>query len=145
VSLARRLLLALWAGLLVTIGGLVAPTVFAVLPDRRLAGVIAGELFRRTTLVSVAVALVLYGLNWARAAARGAIAHRAADGARLLAPAVLLALSEYAVRPVLEAARAAGGVGGTAFVVWHGVSALLYAAATLYTVALLVGELRERA
>jgi hypothetical protein len=141
VSLARRLLLALWAGLLVTVGGLVAPTLFAVVPDRPLAGLIAGELFRRTTLISLALAVALLVL--VRLGAKGGDLARGAAGARMLPPAGLLALSEYAVRPLLEAARASGGAGSSAFAAWHGVAALLYSAATLWTVALLVAELRH--
>jgi hypothetical protein len=142
VSLARRLLLALWAGLLVTLGGLVTPTLFAILPDRPLAGFIAGELFRRATALSMACALALLALAGVRAPA-GAAAHRAPGEVLVVAPAALLALGEYGVRPLLAAARAAGGAAGPAFIAWHAVAALLYVAATLGTVALLVRELRR--
>jgi len=143
VRLARRLLLALWAGLLVTVGGLVAPTLFAILPDRGLAGFIAGELFRRTTLVSLVLAGALLVLACVPDAGGAALARRA-SGARMLPPAAFLALSEYAVRPLLEAARATGDAGSPAFAAWHGLAALLYSAATLWTVALLVAELKGR-
>jgi hypothetical protein len=112
VRLARRLLLALWAGVLVTLGAIVAPVLFVTLADRQLAGRIAGELFRVATWGSVASA------------------------------ALLLGASEWLVRPLLEAARAAGGAGGAAFAAWHGVSSALYLAATLWLVAELVRELR---
>ncbi len=139
MSLARRLLLALWAGALVTVGGLVAPTLFAILPDRHLAGFIAGELFRRLTLGSLVVALALLALGAGRARARSP------RWLLPLVPAALLALSEYGVRPLLEAARAASGAGSTAFVAWHGVSTLLYVAAGIVVVVLLVRELRAAA
>ena len=140
MSLARRLLLALWAGALVAVGGLVAPTLFAILPDRHLAGFIAGELFRRLTLGSfiVALALVLIGGG---AGAAGRPARRLLP----LVPAALLAFSEYAVRPLLEAARAGAGAGSPAFIAWHGVSTLLYLAATVVAVWLLVRELKHAA
>lgn len=135
MSLARRLLLALWAGALVTVGALVAPTLFAILPDRHMAGFIAGELFRRLTLGSFVVALALVLLGGAGAAGRPARRFLP------LVPAALLALSEYGVRPLLEAARAGAGAGSPAFVAWHGVSTLLYLAATVVAVWLLVREL----
>jgi Domain of unknown function (DUF4149) len=142
VRIARRLLLALWAGVLVSVGGLLAPTLFAIVPDRPLAGLIAGELFRRTTLLSLALALALLVL--ARVPGEGAAEpERRAAGAWMLVPAGLLALSECAVRPLLEAARASGGAASPAFAAWHGVAALLYSVATVWTVALLISDLRH--
>jgi hypothetical protein len=139
VRLARRLLLALWAGALVTIGGLVAPTLFQMLADSRLAGLVAGCLFRRATYLSVPIALAIAVLGLVLEPGR--TGRRRASWA--LAPAALLLLSEYAVRPLLVAARAAGGAPGNAFAIWHGVSTALYVAATAITITLLVQELRR--
>jgi hypothetical protein len=130
MRLLRGLLAALIAGLLVTVGGLVAPTLFALL-ERPVAGRIAGELFRRTTWISFACALVLVLLPAsARLRALAAL------------PALLLAASEYGVRPELEAIRAAAGAGSPAFIAWHAASATLYLLATLAALGLLVAELR---
>jgi uncharacterized membrane protein (UPF0136 family) len=135
--LARRLLLALWAGMLLTVGGLVAPLLFRSLPDRHLAGVVAGECFRATTYLSILIAL---GLLWLTR--RGPVA-----GVRWVlsstGPAWLLVASELGVRPMLEAARALHGPSGGAFLAWHGVSTLLYAAATVWVVSALVQTLRR--
>ena len=139
MKLLRELLLSLWAGLLVSIGALVAPTLFAILANRVVAGGIAAELFRRTTFVSIAVALALCALD----RGRGAAAVRWRRFAPL-APAALLALGEFAVKPVLEAARAASGPAGRAFIAWHAVSGTLFAVATLLVVALLVVDLKRR-
>jgi hypothetical protein len=132
VRLARRLALALWAGILVAVGGFATPTLFATLPERALAGLVAGELFRRVTLLSLVLAAGLALLPGARPAARLAA----------LVPAALLAASEWGVRPELEAVRRGAGTLSPAFAAWHAVSAALYAAATLVTVALLWRELR---
>lgn len=140
MTLARRLLLALWAGALVTVGGLVAPTLFSILPDRHMAGFIAGELFRRLTLGSFVVALALVLLG----GGAGAVG-RPAQRLLPLVPAVSLAVSEYGVRPLLEAARVGAGAGSAAFVAWHGVSSLLYLVATVVAVWLLVRELKRAA
>jgi hypothetical protein len=138
VRLARRLLLALWAGALVTIGGLVAPTLFQMLADSRLAGFVAGCLFRRATYLSVAIGMAV--------AVLGLLLEPGPTGRRraawALAPAALLLLSEFGVRPLLVAARTAGAA-GAAFAIWHGVSTALYIAATTITITLLVQELRR--
>ncbi|GAA4016359.1 DUF4149 domain-containing protein [Actimicrobium antarcticum] len=55
----RLLLIVLWVGSLWTIGYLVAPTLFATLNDRVLAGMVAGKLFRIEAWLSVFMALSL--------------------------------------------------------------------------------------
>src|SRR5690348_9304319 len=58
----RLLVATFWVGSLWTIGYIVAPTLFATLADRALAGTIAGQLFRIEawiSIVSVAVLLIL--------------------------------------------------------------------------------------
>jgi hypothetical protein len=136
VRLARRLLLAAWAGLLVAIGGVVAPTLFVVLADRHLAGLVAGSLFRTATAISAGAAALLVMLA-VRAQAPGARAREA----RAAGPAIVLLFSEWLVRPMLEAARDAGGAGGAAFGLWHAVSSGLYWVATVWVAVELVREL----
>jgi hypothetical protein len=58
----RALLVTVWVGSLWTIGYLAAPTLFATLTDRSLAGTIAGSLFRVEAWVSVACGLSLLAL-----------------------------------------------------------------------------------
>lgn len=137
MRLARRLLLALWAGLLLVTGAVVAPTLFAVLDDRHLAGFIAGHLFRTATVLSAAIAAALVVL----AALEPGAGTRARQAAAV-GPALLLSVSEWLVRPLLEAARAAHGVDGGAFAAWHAVSSALYWAAAIWVAAALVRELR---
>ena len=139
MKVGARLVLSLWAGGLVTVGGVVAPTLFATLDDRQLAGQIAGSLFRVATYGSVLLCLLLLLLE-----RRGQVSRptrRQLIGR--VAPAVLLGVSEWLVRPLLEAARAAGGSSSGAFAAWHGVSTLLYVAATAWLVASLRSELRR--
>ena len=134
MKLGLRLLLALWAGLLVAVGAVAAPTLFHELADRHLAGQLAGAMFRVATLLSIGIAALLV------VAARG----RPGPGPlRLALPALLLALADWGIRPLLEAARGQAGAAGAAFALWHGVSTLLYVVATAAVVALLVGELRR--
>ena len=139
MRLARRLPLALWAGVLVSVGGLLAPLLFEALPDRASAGHVAGELFRRTTLLSLCLALALLLLGTAAGPAGSRFLRLAPLG-----PALLLAVSDYAVHPLIEQARLGGGAGSRAFMLWHSVATGLYGLATIAAVALLVAELRRR-
>ena len=114
----KTVLLVLWAGSLwSTIW--VASILFRVVGDRHLAGVLAGRLFAIETYLGLgvaAVALLLPGRSrfvWGYAAA------------------ALLALNEWALRPVMDAARAHGAVAGLSFGAWHGVAGVLYLLACL--------------
>jgi hypothetical protein len=114
-----RLLLVLWAGSLWSVGLWVAPTLFFAQSDRHLAGMLAGRIFTVEAYLAVAVAVlavVLPGRSkflWGYAAA------------------ALLAVNEWALRPVMAAARTRGAFGGLTFGAWHGVSTVLYALACL--------------
>lgn len=140
MRLVRRLLLALQAGVLVSVGGLVAPTLFAILDNRLVAGRIAGEIFRRTTFLTIALGLAVFILASAEPPA-ASIARRL----RVLLPAALLCLSEFAVRPMIEAARAAQGPASTAFIAWHSVSTAVFITATVAAVVLVcIDDCRPR-
>jgi hypothetical protein len=113
------MLLVLWAGSLWSLGLWVAPTLFYAQDDRHLAGMLAGRLFGIETylaLATAACAVLLPGrtrYGW------------------LYMAAALLCVNEWALRPVMAAARAHGSVALLSFGAWHGVSALLYGVACL--------------
>lgn len=60
----RAIAVTLWAGGMWTIGFVVAPVLFARLPERTLAGLIAGKLFTLVAYIGIACAvyLLLYRL-----------------------------------------------------------------------------------
>ena len=62
LTTARTLLVTLWAGSLWTVGYLVAPVLFATLPDRTLAGSIAGSLFRAEAWLSLVCGILLLAI-----------------------------------------------------------------------------------
>jgi hypothetical protein len=62
LRLGRTLLVTLWAGSLWTVGYLAAPLLFASLPDRTLAGTIAGTLFRAEAWLSLACGILLLAI-----------------------------------------------------------------------------------
>ena len=125
----RWLVATLWAGSLWTVGYLVAPTLFATLSDRVLAGTVAGSMFRSEAWLSVACALVFLAvLRW-----------HAADARRrtlaLLAGVMLVCtlVSHFGLQPLMAALREAAGPAGvmaseakTRFGILHGVSSVIY-------------------
>lgn len=131
----ESILLCFWIGTLWCVGYVVAPTLFAVLDDRALAGTIAGKMFTVGAL-SGGVA----GLAWL--ALRRLRGGRLTDGAGLLAIAtlVLLAIGEFVVHPLASEARAAGSPG---FGRLHGIASLLWLAASATGLALIVTQGRE--
>lgn len=62
LSYARILIATFWVGTLWTMGAIVAPTLFATLSDRALAGTIAGSLFRVIAWLSLFCAAALFVL-----------------------------------------------------------------------------------
>ncbi|GGI54456.1 DUF4149 domain-containing protein [Oxalicibacterium solurbis] len=59
----RLLIAVLWVGALWTVGFIVAPTLFATLADKALAGTIAGSLFRVMAWMSIVCAVLLLVLR----------------------------------------------------------------------------------
>jgi hypothetical protein len=128
----RLIVAVLWAGSLWTVGYLVAPTLFATLSDRVLAGTIAGAMFHAEAMLSLGCALALLVLlkfatpDWAPRRRRTMLA--------LVAAMVLCTVaSHYGLQPMMAELRAAAGPAGvmesaakSRFGMLHGVSSVLY-------------------
>ncbi|MCB1927799.1 MAG: DUF4149 domain-containing protein [Rhodocyclaceae bacterium] len=130
----------LWAGAQWAVGYLVAPTLFALLDDRREAGRIAGWMFERVNLLGLGCAALLVALLVAR--------RRAAVTREFLLVVVvaMLALSlvlQFWIQPTMQALKLAGEAAGAAFATWHGVSSGLYLLQSLLAVVLVVGVQRR--
>lgn len=125
----ERLIRGLWAGCLWTLGYLVAPVLFATLDDRALAGRLAGAMFTAGTLFSLAAATVLAAIYLLRRQL----------GGRLwltVSAASVLAINQWGLRPLMEAARLPDGSAGEAFGRLHGLSSVLWLLASLIVLAL---------
>jgi len=122
-----RVLLILWAGSLWSLSW-VTWNLFHVQSDRHLAGMLAGPLFSAEAYLGVAVAAL---------ALCSPIRGRFAWG---YVAAALLAANEWALRPVMAAARRHGVSAGLTFGAWHGVSAGLYVLACLALLVLVWNE-----
>ncbi len=114
-----RLLLALWAGSAWSLAAWVAPTLFHAQGDRHLAGVLAARMFSIETYVGLGVAAVAVLSPLRRNFIWG------------YAAALLLAVNEWGLKPVMDLAHSQGSALGLTFGAWHGVSALIYVAACL--------------
>ncbi|GGY14926.1 DUF4149 domain-containing protein [Massilia dura] len=129
---ARLLVTVLWAGSLWTVGYLVAPTLFATLSDRALAGTIAGAMFHAEAMLSLGCALALLVLlkfatpDWTPQRRRTMLA-------LVAAMALCTVVSHYGLQPMMAELRAAAGPGGvmesaarSRFGMLHGVSSVIY-------------------
>ena len=134
----RFLVATLWAGSLWTIGFIVAPTLFASLSDRVLAGNIAGSMFRAEAWLSIACAVVLLALlQWSPGALEPK--RRRLLGALVLAMLVCALLSHFGISPLMAELKAqAQGSSGimdeamrSRFGMLHGVSTLIFAVQSL--------------
>ena len=119
------LVLTFWAGSLWTICGLVAPTLFAVLDDRHMAGQLAATFFHAEAIIGVIAGCALIGMS-----ATGRLQLPGWLGRTLIAiTAGAPLLSQVGLQPFMERARVAGDM--AQFGVLHGIAALLFLVACL--------------
>ncbi len=141
----RSLLVTVWAGSVWTVGYLAAPTLFATLADRTLAGTIAGSLFRVEAWLSVACGLLLLGIL---ALDRGFVNRRSCRWLVVIMLACV-AVGYFGLQPFMAELKASaalhGGVMDEAararFGMLHGVASVIY---LLQSIAALVLVLRQR-
>ncbi|HJV85595.1 MAG TPA: DUF4149 domain-containing protein [Noviherbaspirillum sp.] len=143
----RLLIASFWVGSMWTIGYLVAPTLFASLADKGLAGTIAGKLFRIEAWLSVGAVIALWVLL---KTGSGESEGRAGKQLRWLTLGMLACtlVGYFALQPFMAELRAAAGPGGVMdaatkarFGLLHGVSSVFYLIQSLLG-ALLIWKLR---
>lgn len=142
---ARILIASLWAGSLWTVGYLVAPTLFAVLSDRVLAGTIAGRLFRTEAWLSIFCAVALIALIKFGAPARDAVVARKRLLWLISGMLLCTLIGYFGLQPFMAALRDAAGPGGVMasemkmrFGILHGLAAGFYLIQSLLAVALVL-------
>ena len=133
----RGWLCGLWTGLVLCLGGVAAPSLFAVL-ERAQAGAVAGRLFRIEATLSlvVAVALLIIERQVARARLeRTPPPSRVSTELLLLLGVLFCTVAGYfALQPLMEQAKA--GQGPWSFGALHGVSSVFFAAKGVLLLAL---------
>jgi hypothetical protein len=125
VTRLAAVVLTLWAGSLWTVCGIAAPVAFAVLDDRHVAGRVAATLFQIETWLGAGCALLLF----ATAFVRKPLVARLGPPWLIAATAAAPLVSELVLSPMMTTARAANDM--SRFALWHGVSAVLFVAAAL--------------
>jgi hypothetical protein len=126
----RILLVTLWAGSLWTVGYLAAPVLFASLPDRSLAGSIAGMLFRAQAWLSLVCGLLLLLLLWLDKS----WSSKRTSVILVIAMLACVSIGYFALQPFMAEIRAAaannGGIMDEAmrsrFGMLHGIASVIY-------------------
>jgi hypothetical protein len=120
-------LIALWAGGVWTVCGIVAPTLFSVVADRHLAGELAARFFLIATVEGVAIGVLLLALRYHRRV-------HALATVPILVAAGLPAASHVILGPLMEQARSVGNM--ALFGMLHGIAALCFVLASAALVVL---------
>lgn len=125
-SRLQQLLAAVWVGVLLAVGGIAAPSLFAVL-DRTLAGLAAGRIFAIEAYVSLVLAMALFFIERQRTRQAALQAGQSVMSAELmLVMGALFAtvLGHFALSPMIVAAKA--GQGSLSFGTLHAMSSSLF-------------------
>lgn len=143
-----NLAITLWVGALLAIGYLAAPTLFAQLPDRALAGNLAGEMFRWVAWLGIACATYLLVFLMAR---RGFGALKSSVAWLVLLMLALTVAGYFGIAPILAQLKADAlprqvmeSALRDRFATWHGISSGLYLIQSLLGVVLVVIQARGR-
>jgi hypothetical protein len=125
---AQTWLAGLWAGVIVGVGAISAPSLFSVL-ERAQAGQGAGRIFAVEAKVSLALAIVLFALERRRvrdlAEAEGGSASMTVQLLLVLGALFLTVFGQFALHPMIEAAKA-GQSTPLSFGALHGISAVMF-------------------
>lgn len=142
-----ELCIVLWVGGMWMLGYVVVPALFKVLPDRMLAGRIAGELFTLLALIGITSALYLL-LYQLREHGRAALRHGIF---RITAIMLMLVLvGQFGLQPVLADLKVQASPLdvmasplATQFKTWHTVSSIVFLVQSLLGVVLVIGSKKQ--
>jgi hypothetical protein len=139
--------LTLWVGGLWAVGYLVAPVLFSALPDRTLAGQIAGRLFLMIGWAGLACGAYLLLFMLLRS---GTAALRRGAFWLVLLMALMSAAGVFGLQPLLAQLKVDAlprevmdSVLRDRFATWHGVSSVLYLAQSVLGLWLVIGRGRN--
>ena len=147
IDRVRLLVATFWVGSLWSIGYVAAPTLFATLTDRVLAGTIAGSLFRVQAWVSVGSAMLMLALQvWQDRHSRNDLEKdRRRSTGLIVAMLACTVIGYFCLQPFMAALRDAAGPSGVMasdaklqFGVLHGVASFIYLANSLLGVGLML-------
>jgi hypothetical protein len=140
------ILITLWVGALWTVGGLVAPTLFHMLDDRALAGRVAGQLFAYVGWLGIGAAAYLLVFVALR---KNAAAFKCSVFWLAFAMLLLTVAGSFGIQPILAQLKADSlprevmeGALRDRFMVWHGVSSVVFLIESLLGLLLVTGQAR---
>lgn len=138
-------LLTFWTGIMIAIGYIAAPILFKLLvDDRKLAGMLAGEMFHLVAIIGLVCGGLLLLLRYSD---QSIAMFRQWRGLILILMLTLVASSLFILQPMIAETKALGLVEGSEaakrFGMLHGVSAILYLATVLCGVILSFSGLRQ--
>ena len=140
---SERILLTLWIGGMWTVGYIVAPTLFAMLTDRALAGTVAGKLFSIMSYIGLLSAGILLSGQCYRAKAAWRQNWRFWI---LLVMLLIIVLGEFYLQPMMAELKQAGFLEGSdnarQFGQLHGVASALFVINSLLGLVLVVFGIR---
>lgn len=141
------LCVAFWVGGTWMLGYVVVPALFRILPDRQLAGMLAGQLF--TSLACVGIACALYLLAY-QLKQFGRAAWRRISFRIVAAMLSFVLIEQFVLQPVLASLKARAlpldvmsSVLASQFTTWHAVSGILYLIQSLLGIALVLVSRNE--
>ena len=141
VLIGERILLTLWVGGLWAIGYIAAPTLFAMLDDKRMAGELAGQMFQIIGYIGLVCGLLLLIATFRRLTFQWRTWV-------LLFMVVLVACGQFWLQPLMAELKTSGLVEGSAqakqFGLLHGVASMLYMGTSLAGLALVIFGLEQK-
>ncbi len=131
----------LWVGGMWMLGYVVVPVLFKMLPDRQLAGMVAGQLF--TLLAYIGIACALYLLLYQLQSGRSAL--RSTAFGVTVAMLLLVLIGQFILQPILADLKAQAlpldvmqSTFATQFKTWHAASGIIYLIQSLLGIALVI-------
>jgi hypothetical protein len=132
----------LWVGGMWMLGYVIVPALFRILPDRQLAGMVAGQLFTLLAYIGIVCALYLL-IHQLQQFGRTALQHR--QFFIIVVMLLLVIIGQFVLQPILAGLKAQAlpldvmqSALASQFKAWHAVSGILYLIQSLLGAALVI-------
>jgi hypothetical protein len=137
-----RLSVVVWVGGIWAVGYLAVPVLFQTLPDRQLAGLLAGKMFTVMAYVGIGCAAYLLAFQIHQF---GQLAWKKRTFLLVLSMLILLLIGQFGIQPIMVSLKAQAlplevmqSALATQFKTLHGVSSILYLVQSLLGVVLVI-------
>lgn len=143
-QISERILLTIWIGAMWTVGYIVAPTLFAMIEDRTLAGAIAGRLFMVVSFIGIFSSIFLLFTMAVREKQQILQQWRSWV---LIFMLIIIVVGEFILQPLMAALRQDGisPAEKTQFGMLHGIASVLFLINSLAGLILVIFGLQKTA